>query len=215
MVHASAQCSAGSTHPARVRGWLKRDPRHEEEFRNLEAIWGSTAFLKAVKALPVDPALRHRGRDGGGDAARRCLPPACFAAGWWQYPRLMIAWEADYTTATGAQSMIPLPDGSTMVLNTASAVSLDFENGRRRVRLLRGEAFFDVRHDPAHPFTVAAQFGRSRSRGQPSPFGQTRQTTTCFSSAERFWSIVFATAAIRLSSAPERASASTPRPFPG
>ena len=48
-----------------------------------------------------------------------------------------------------------------MKLNTASAAALDFEDGRRRVRLLRGEAYFDVRHDDAHPFVVTAQFSET------------------------------------------------------
>ncbi|MEO9340823.1 FecR family protein [Mesorhizobium sp. SB112] len=145
--------------------WLNRSPRHEEEFRNLEAIWGSSSFLKAVKSLPVDPGIRRprfsRWAMHGSAAAAAML----LAAGVWQYPSLIISWQADYVTVTGDQSTIQLPDGSTMMLNTASAVAVDFENGRRRVQLLRGEAFFDVQHDLHRPFVVKASFGEVEVRG--------------------------------------------------
>src|SRR5690606_16974870 len=41
----------------------------------------------------------------------------------------------------------------------------DFKDGRRRVALLDGEAFFDVRHDPARPFQVKGHFGEVTVKG--------------------------------------------------
>nr|WP_269214140.1 FecR family protein [Brucella pseudogrignonensis] len=145
--------------------WLSRSPQHEQEYRDLEAIWGSAPFIKAVQSLPVDPAIRGprpiRWPVRGLAAAAVVL----LVAGIWQYPSLVIAWNADYTTATGDQATVQLPDGSTMMLNTASAVAVDFDGGRRNVTLLQGEAFFDVRHDQAHPFRVTGHFGIVEVRG--------------------------------------------------
>lgn len=146
--------------------WLAEDPRHEAEFRNLEALWNSKPFLDAVKALPVDRRALSRPK-----ARRWPLRAAALAAsvlvavGLWQYPALTIAVEADYLTATGSQTTVALPDGSTMMLNTDTAVALDFDAGQRHVRLLRGEAFFDVVHDPAHPFTVSGHYGEVQVLG--------------------------------------------------
>ena len=42
----------------------------------------------------------------------------------------------------------------------ADALDIDFTNGVRHVRLARGEAYFDVVHDPSRPFTVVAGSGR-------------------------------------------------------
>nr|WP_286675449.1 FecR domain-containing protein [Rhizobium sp. CSW-27] len=110
--------------------------------------------------MPVDRGVLVKPK-----ARRWPLPAAALAASVllsvsiWQYPALTIAVEADYLTATGSQTTVPLPDGSTMMLNTDTAVALDFAAGRRHIRLLRGEAFFDVVHDPAHPFTVSGHYG--------------------------------------------------------
>ncbi len=144
--------------PAQFRRWLAQDPRHEVEFRKLEAMWGSPAFLAAVRQLP--PHRRPRRWAVAAVAASVVL-----ALGIWQYPGLMLAWRADYLTVAGERTTVDLPDGSTMVLNTRSAVAINFRDGARRVQLLQGEAWFDVRHDPQHPFRVAGGFGEAVVKG--------------------------------------------------
>lgn len=42
-------------------------------------------------------------------------------------------------------------------MNTASAFSIDFSDGVRRVDLAAGEVIFDVAKDAQHPFIVSAQ----------------------------------------------------------
>jgi len=64
---------------------------------------------------------------------------------------------ADYQTGTGQSQQVRLEDGSIVTLGADSAVSLSFAQGRRDVRLLAGEAYFEVAHDPSRPFTVDAQ----------------------------------------------------------
>jgi transmembrane sensor len=49
-----------------------------------------------------------------------------------------------------------LPDGSTVTLNTASRIVVDFKPAARTVKLAEGEALFSVHHDPARPFVVEA-----------------------------------------------------------
>jgi transmembrane sensor len=49
-----------------------------------------------------------------------------------------------------------LPDGSTVQLNAGTEIVPAFASGRRLVRILRGEALFNVVHDSARPFVVAA-----------------------------------------------------------
>lgn len=162
---------------AEFAAWLQRDPHHAEALDDLEAIWGSQSFLDAALSLPIATPVATSARRAvearpharpsrklgvrlGAIAAMLLL-----AIGIWQAPALLLRWQADYITAVGDRATIALPDGSSLILNTASAVALDFENGRRDVRLLRGEAFFDVRHDPAHPFRVAGRFGAVEVKG--------------------------------------------------
>jgi len=154
--------------------WRAQSPRHDEEYRNLEAMWDAPSFRKAAESLPIGarlPVAAGHGRRADGPAPRWTMRAAAAAAilliaiGAWQYPAIMLRWQADYMTATGDRSTVKLPDGSTMTLDTASAVSIDFENGRRRVTLLEGEVFFDVRHDADHPFRVTGHFGEVEVRG--------------------------------------------------
>ena len=63
---------------------------------------------------------------------------------------------ADYVTGRGQKSIVDLADGTRVTLDADSAVDVAFSNERRDVLLLRGRAFFDVAHDPAHPFAVRA-----------------------------------------------------------
>ncbi len=70
-----------------------------------------------------------------------------------------------YSTLKGERRTIALPDGSTLNLNTASQVEVAFDKGHRLIRLVEGEALFDVAHDPARPFIVAVKSTRFRAVG--------------------------------------------------
>lgn len=149
---------------AAFEAWLARSPRHAEEFRALEDLWGSPAFADAVGRLPAARAARGPAR-----LLRRPLALAAAAASLalavWLGPTLLLRLQADHMTAVGERMSVALPDGSAMQLNSATAVALDFAGGRREVRLLEGEAFFDVRPDAAHPFRVAGHFGTVEVKG--------------------------------------------------
>jgi ferric-dicitrate binding protein FerR (iron transport regulator) len=55
-------------------------------------------------------------------------------------------------------SFIRLPDGSTVILNTGSALKYppSFDGQQIREVYLEGEGFFDIKHDPSRPFIVHA-----------------------------------------------------------
>jgi len=67
-----------------------------------------------------------------------------------------VARPLEYTSDVGKRRTIPLPDGSTITLNTNSRVMVTFTEGRRLIQLVRGEALFDVAHNPQRPFVVLA-----------------------------------------------------------
>ncbi|WP_347903903.1 FecR family protein [Pseudomonas purpurea] len=66
---------------------------------------------------------------------------------------------ADYATGTGETRRVELADGSQLQLNTDSAVQVRLSAGERQVRLLRGEAWFEVTKDAARPFLVQSGDG--------------------------------------------------------
>lgn len=71
-------------------------------------------------------------------------------------PSIMLRMTADYVTAAGENRTITLADGTAVTLGADSAIASDFAGRERRVKLLSGEAFFDVPHDAARPFVVEA-----------------------------------------------------------
>lgn len=168
--------SAPADRPLRDRfdAWRRADARHGEAFVRLTKLWGmpelDTATNELAKADDRIVVLRQPAPSVSRSAsllrwAGAIAATILLVAGIQQYPRLMIRWQADHMTQTGEKETIDLPDGSRLTLNTASAVALDFENGKRTVSLLQGEAFFEVIHDAAHPFTVAGHFSEVEVKG--------------------------------------------------
>jgi transmembrane sensor len=59
-----------------------------------------------------------------------------------------------YQTVTGQVRTVVLPDGSVVGLNTQTQLEWVGTPTDRRVRLIRGEAYFQVVHDPSRPFRI-------------------------------------------------------------
>jgi transmembrane sensor len=107
---------------------------------------------QATKARPIGAASRGRAwlLPGLSLAVAACL---LFVFG----PALLLRVQADHVTGTAEQREVGLPDGSRVILAPGSAIGIAFEAGERRVRLLTGEAFFDIRSNPREPFRVTAR----------------------------------------------------------
>lgn len=145
------------------RGWLA-DPLNHRSFERERALWRQLETVRAAfdsapaEVVPLRPrSLLRRVVMVGAIAASLLL--VVFAG------PLKTALQADYTTAAGAQRMVALPDGSTALLNTDSAIALQYSAGERRIALLRGEAFFEVQSDAERPFRVIARDGTAQAIG--------------------------------------------------
>ncbi len=57
-------------------------------------------------------------------------------------------------TSVGEQRVMTLEDGTRVVLNTATRISVQYDRSARRVRLESGEALFEVAKRPEWPFVV-------------------------------------------------------------
>jgi transmembrane sensor len=72
---------------------------------------------------------------------------------------LGLAWslsDETYSTRIGEQRIVSLEDGSRVHLNSGTRMDVELGDAMRRVRLERGEAFFEVARDPRKPFVVVA-----------------------------------------------------------
>ena len=68
-------------------------------------------------------------------------------------------------TPKGDVRRVSVPGGSAVTLNADTAVRQAFVAEERRIDLLRGEALFDVAHDPTRPFRVFADDVRIEAIG--------------------------------------------------
>ena len=156
--------------------WVEGDPVHRDAYAEAAALWGELGAIpdprqqgpspgqashRAAQALPAGRPPRRKLRRLSALAAALLLTAA---VGLWSlggYHRLA----ADHATAVGERRVVTLSDGSVLHLNTDTALAVDFTAERRRVRLLRGEAYFEVAADRSRPFEVAAADGTARAVG--------------------------------------------------
>lgn len=134
--------------------WHAADPKHEESYRKLVAMWGSEEFTAAVRLQRQErPALHSpkTSRRTRTYAAAACL---LLAIGAMNVTALRIAFEADYRTATGERERVSLTDGSAAILNSGSAMVVGFTTTERRLTLLKGEAYVEVTKDPQRAFEL-------------------------------------------------------------
>lgn len=61
-----------------------------------------------------------------------------------------------YATLVGQQMDATFDDGSIIHLNTNSRIETEFSDDKRIIKLIKGEALFEVAHDPNRPFIVYA-----------------------------------------------------------
>ncbi|THF67588.1 iron dicitrate transport regulator FecR [Pseudothauera nasutitermitis] len=67
---------------------------------------------------------------------------------------------ADYATERGQRLAVDLPDGSALLLDTATRIEVRLYRKRREVHLADGQVMFDVAGDGARPFAVLAGAAR-------------------------------------------------------
>lgn len=145
--------------------WRAANPEHARDWaeisRTSQAIAASApaqpaewaGFLAARRATASETARRRRRRWRGGLAA---LAAAACLLVFFQAETLLLRLEADHMTATAEQQRLELADGTAVLLAPESAIATAFSTGARRVRLLKGEAFFEVANGDRRPFTVEA-----------------------------------------------------------
>lgn len=148
---------------AALHEWVERSPAHREELLRIGAFWRDADILTKL-SVP----LRSKPR---GQGVRRLAAAAVFllAIGSlltvWLYPGSKTATNGIYAAAIGELQVQALADGSVVQINTDSQLQVDYSDSVRKIRLLRGEAHFEVDHDPDWPFEVHAGRGMVKAIG--------------------------------------------------
>lgn len=164
-------CSADERHE--FIAWLRASTHNVDEFLRVgslmhrlgdPALWpvkDVAALIEEARAPVSIERLPSAGRAPVSTTRRWAL--AASIAGLlviglaWRY---LATQDVTYSTVVGEQRSVQLPDGSHMQLNTHSTVATAFQRQERHIRLLEGEALFQVAKDPARPFIVDSADGR-------------------------------------------------------
>jgi len=177
------RATAGPLNPEAQRAldaWLTADPRHRGAYVRARARWADLDRLAALhgpaRAAHEEPTaqaaaenlIAERDRESAGVSRRQLLAAGVAAitvAGGGLSWLLLRADSVRYVSGIGEVRRIALEDGSMLVLNTATEVTAQFSQQQRNIRLIRGEALFDVAHDKLRPFVVVANGTAVRAVG--------------------------------------------------
>lgn len=145
--------------------WRLRSQAHERAYQAAEALWEDVGHIPPIppSARPLPDSRRTLRATAWALAACLVLFTGLFFMD--SLEVWMKAATADYHTGVGEQRMVRLEDGSTIQLNTDTAVNVAFSHDKRDIQLIKGEAAFTVRGNPDRPFTVHSQTLHTRALG--------------------------------------------------
>jgi len=138
-----------------LASWLEESPRHQVVYWRLEDAWSRADRIRALGPMPGAPVpfirrVQHWGGRAGIAVAASILP---IVAGWLLMrpaPPVPVV----YSTEVGGQKLVTLEDGTVIDLNTDTQIEVRYSDSQRLVTLDRGEAYFQVAHDPGRPLIV-------------------------------------------------------------
>ncbi|CCE23227.1 FecR family protein [Methylotuvimicrobium alcaliphilum] len=146
--------------------WLEQAAEHRTAFYEICVMWGDEAFLQSLTdsankhGIVPKPKKKRRIKTAIPLALAACFVLAVSLSG-----QLHVLLNADYSARQGELKTVQLEDGTTVMLNTDSAVAVKMEAGQRLVELLKGEVYFDVKPDRSRPFLVKADRSTTRVLG--------------------------------------------------
>ena len=141
---------------AALQHWRDSHPQHEQTWQRAQSL--RQRFSDLPQALAM--ASLDRPQPGRRAVLTRALGVAALVPAAWLISRQLPldAWRADLRTATGERKRLPLADGASLQLNTATAVDVDL--AQRRVTLVDGELALTVPGTAA--LTVDTRYGQLR-----------------------------------------------------
>ena len=148
--------------------WKGLSPQHQQAADRLEGLWSEFDILAKLTPAVQDRIVSR--------LKRPTPPPPWWVAGLVAASLVVAGLGAVsvlqrlphtqvYDTAVGGQRTINLEDGSSIQLNTNSQVEVRYSAKARDLRLIRGEAYFEVSPNRQRPFSVYAQEGVVRAVG--------------------------------------------------
>lgn len=137
---------------AAFRDWLSADEQNGQQFERVTEIWDTARNIPAGGMVRLS-RWSPRGATHAGARATFIVVACAIASAFVGYR----FWHPDrYRTGIVGQRVVRLQDGSSVSLNSDTGIRVEFTRARRRVILTKGEAYFEVAHNPNWPFVVTA-----------------------------------------------------------
>ncbi|KAA9000487.1 DUF4880 domain-containing protein [Affinibrenneria salicis] len=167
-----------------LQQWLAQDPRHQSALNQAQALWRTLGALNSEQQSRLQSGAGHKTARPRRALARWSIAAGALlaiGAGALWGPDAWVDIQSDYRTASGQIRHLSLPDGSQIVMDSDTAIALEYSASERRVRLLRGNAWFTVApltpREP-RPFRVAADSGVTQALGTQFMVQYDDRTTT-------------------------------------
>jgi transmembrane sensor len=142
--------------------WRASDPQHALAWERAERLLDKLGTLPPELAMPVLSRAPDGHRAGRRAAVARIVTlmlTVPVAWGGWRYAQSQ-EWTADIRTAVGERRTVTLADGTSVTLNTASAIDVRFTATERLIVLRSGEILVRSGHVPdAGPLRVRTPEG--------------------------------------------------------
>ena len=125
--------------------------------------WARQKGSRRIIMQEMEAALRVKTKKRRRRIVATASATAVLVAAAWLIP--LVRQTSTIETPAGQRQRIALADGSSAELNAGTELKTDFRYGRRHLQLIKGEGFFTVAHDSAHPFLVETSAGVVRVTG--------------------------------------------------
>jgi len=136
-----------------LEAWLAQSHHHRAAYWRLEAAWSDASRLVALGPSRFRKLVPSR--KSFAIALRLVAAIAILSVVGVIGTRYMRKQPMEtYSTTIGGRELVRFADGTEIELNTDTVLRTRMTTQERTVWLDRGEAYFQVRHDPAHPFAV-------------------------------------------------------------
>jgi transmembrane sensor len=145
---------------AKFQEWLCAGDEHRRAFNRMTHVWeqaGKIQMRAPDDALAIRKVRRSRFSPWAATLAATLVLVIITAVYYWRDNALV--------TAVGQQQIRVLRDGTRVILNTDTRIEVNYDEHMRRVRLVRGEAWFDVSKHPTWPFLVSVGDQEIRALG--------------------------------------------------
>jgi len=141
---------------ALLDAWLAESLAHRIAYTRAEAAWKRTARVTALRSSEPATQATKRGWTSLGWFRTAAALIVVVAAGVGAEQYFSAPVEITYATALGQHETIRLADGSQIELNTSTVLKTNRGAARSLIKLIKGEAFFTIKHNSVNPLTVIA-----------------------------------------------------------